>query len=477
MNGGPQSLTDWISYLHNASQVKPGSPDYREAREAIGLAIRHINALNVGAAESEATANEQPNLGQSVATVIGQGPGLGTGEVFRGIGTALTGQGFRKGAQEYREAVDQAEAANPKTMATGELLGSLLMPAGKIGRGLKVMKAGVPLGMGGAAKLIGQGALTGAVPAALAGFSSGGADPGDLGARVSGAKRGAILGALLGAGTTAAAMPVVRGHLERTADIANKGVMRKLQEQRLRNAQSAGLRYAGVATDVGTPEVETAAIERELEGTREATGPLHPDAQRAIRDFEAGKITGEDLRTALDKAAGRGGTTELPVKGEVAAGFDIPPKITDGPPGSGQEQLEPIPGTQGRGLAVTGQRRTPPEGTKAPSLAELTGTAQLGETADRIQQQRQGTLPYYPRGGRVEQSVGAKPVESLPAPLSKTNLRTADPGTIATFLKNQIALAEATGSPVTPSILGRLLEGIGMTPDKMTAVLKALQTP
>jgi len=312
-NDGPQSLTDWIRYLHEAAKVKHGHPDYREARAAIDQALRHIFALHVAAYEQEAGDNEKPSFGQSVATILGQGPGLGTGEVFRGIGTAMQGKGFRVGAQEYRDAVDQAEATNPIAVPALELVTAAAMPAGVVGQeAAGAIKAGVPLSLGQGAKVLGKSVLAGAVPGAVAGFSGGGADPGSFPQRLSAAGKGTLLGGtlgLIGGGTT---MRGARAHVEHVADIANKGTQRALGRERLADVrQRMAERSERRAGKLGSaaPEEAQATIQREM-GTQ-TIAPSEPairqsvDAiDQAVQDFKAGKITQEDLDVATAQARG-----------------------------------------------------------------------------------------------------------------------------------------------------------------------------
>lgn len=118
------------------------------------------------------------------------------------------------------------------------------------------------------------------------------------------------------------------------------------------------------------------------------TEPVADDVRQAFADHEAGKITEEDLRTALDFAHGR------PLE-------ETPQPISEGSPGSGRlragEAAEEIPGTGGRGIAITGPRTTPAPPT-APSVTEVL--------------EGRGTLPRYFRGGQAEQSVPPSPVRT-----------------------------------------------------------------
>lgn len=79
---------------------------------------------------------------------------------------------------------------------------------------------------------------------------------------------------------------------------------------RMVNALTGGraARALEAARNPGAAEVSEppqAAIQRELSAGARPEPPVSLDALRAIRDFEAGKISGEDLRAAMDQAAGR----------------------------------------------------------------------------------------------------------------------------------------------------------------------------
>lgn len=344
---GPTTLQDWIQYLHDASKVRKGEADYAEAQDAITHALAKINALNVGQDMAEANANEKPSLPQSIATVIGQGPGLGTGEVFRGLGTAVTGQGFRKGAQEYREAVDQAEAANPNLMALGETVGTAALPAGQLGSGAAgAVRAGVPLGVSGAAKLIGRGALQAAIPGAVAGFSQGGEDPGDFGARGVEAGTGAILAGLLGGVGTAAAIPAIRGHVERAADLTRKGNQRALTAQRLADAPK---RSALLDSRLELNRTRIEALRAQPKGGAVIIPEdllERGDVRQAVSDYNAGRLDQDGLEAALEYARRdapyrsstvrqTGGAEPTPVRsGAKPFAGEAPKPIPEGPPGS-----------------------------------------------------------------------------------------------------------------------------------------------
>lgn len=363
----PSDLRHWINVLRNAALVKKGSPDYDEARDVARMAVRHIKALNVGANMAEA--NEQPGAIGSTAAALLHGASLGTGEVLSGLSDILPAGpvgakpsgSFRQGAQRYRDAMNAIETAHPLTtfpVVGAEGLGSLALPSASSVQGLKLMRPGVPVGIKGAANI----AARGAVFPAIAGFSAGGEDPGDIPARLREAGKGAILGALL----TGLAGRVNRGHIERVADLENKGTARALTRERLLDVQER--RTARAARTTVDRSAPPAGVLDNVE--RGPEPPLHPDAVKAIGDYEAGKLDGEGLRVALDVAAGRVPeepirAAQLPVEGEVSA--SAPP-------------LDPIPGHP-KGFTAEGPPTPPPP--TAPTVREM----QAGIRDDPIAQQ------------------------------------------------------------------------------------------
>lgn len=278
--GGPQSLMDWITYLHNAAQTPKDSPDYGEARDAMGLALRKIHALNTAATQAEANrdATGKP-IGRAAATGVGlmQGLSLGTGEPLAGFLSAIQGQGFREGAARYREGLGNVQAQHPVLSAGGEVAGLLGLPAGTVGSGIAgTVKAGVPLTLGQGAGLLARGTAAGAIPGALAGFSAGGDDPGDIPARLESAKTGAEFGGLLGLLGTAAGARVARGHVERAADLADKGIRRAANRERLDFFRSRTAKSAPQPTDLRSQLLAAGVHPENIEAqlARQARGPV-----------------------------------------------------------------------------------------------------------------------------------------------------------------------------------------------------------
>lgn len=103
------------------------------------------------------------------------------------------------------------------------------------------------------------------------------------------------------------------------------------------------------------------ALQREMQAGRPPETPVSLDALRAMRDFEAGKISGQDLRVAMDVAAGR---TPEPM------GLLQPSPLT------------PMPGVP-RGLLGPEGISPAPRTSYPPTLAEMQGldTSPLKPTA------------------------------------------------------------------------------------------------
>ena len=341
--GGPQSLTDWIQYLHAAAAVPKGSADYAEARQAIGHALLHINALNVGSAMQEANQAEHVGTAPALAASLVHGLSLGTGEPLSGLASAVQGKGFASGAQAYREGLGNVEASHPYLAPTAELAGNVALPAGVVGSTVgNTIKAGVPLTLGQGVGLLGRGAVAQAVPAAVAGFSAGGEDPGDFAARGNAAVKNAALAALLSPISTLLAARATRAHVEHVADIAQKGNQRALTASRLAESQA---RLAKIA---------------------KAAAPVDP--MRAALLAAGVRTENIDAQIARNLAATQKPPTPVTglLSGDVAASAALP---------HGTEAVTPI---APQGIQITGPDFRPPSvEPSAPTLAEMTGMANL----------------------------------------------------------------------------------------------------
>ena len=286
LSQGPQSVADWRQYLHAALAAFRKDPTDREAAHEAQRALLKINAINVGATETEA--NQRPSPWAAVPLTALHAAGLGTGEVLSGINTALQGKGFREGAQDYRSGLENLETTAPAlTTLAAEPLGGALVPGANVARGVTgTVKAGVPLGVRGALALVGRGAVNAAVPGAVAGFSAGGDDPGDVGARLGGAARQGLISAALGAAGAGAGARLARRNVEGAAKLTTDAV------QRARATE-------GLLQD----RIQTALLKRRLADVHGSPAAL-TDIGDAIDAYHAGKLSEADLTEALTGAAG-----------------------------------------------------------------------------------------------------------------------------------------------------------------------------
>jgi hypothetical protein len=243
-NGGfdPTRLQDWTVVLHNAAKVRPGSPDYDEARATAGYALQMIGHLNRVQNQADLAQAAQPDIAATpfASGLEGfvHGASLGLGEPIAGLGSALTGGSFREGAERYREGLSNLEAANPNLAATTEILGGLAPFAAPTTVAAQAIKPGVALGIRAGAQQLAKAGATGAGLGAVSGFSRGGADPGDLAARLEAAKSDAITSGILATALAGLGMARARQHVERMADLNEKGNARALTEARLALARA-----------------------------------------------------------------------------------------------------------------------------------------------------------------------------------------------------------------------------------------------
>lgn len=394
------SLGQWRAVLHKALGAFRANPQDREAAQWAQRALLKINALNVGGNEADANAVHQTSPVASTAAGLLHGLSLGTGEVMSGVNTALQGKGFRQGAQSYRENLSDLEASHPTLSAGSEIAGSLALPAAKVGQTVaQGVKAGVPLGIRGALALMGRGGVSAGVPAAVSGFSAGGEDPADFGARVQEAGKQGAIGTALGAITAGAGIPFARRGAERAADLESRGVQR--------TRQTIGLEADRMRLE--NSRIRNELLKRRFAASRNlpehvAAGPVD-DIGQAIADYKAGRISEDDLNTALSFA------TQEP-KPEVPA--DIP--------------------TQG-----------PKEG--APARAASTVTHRTPDELDVATFKRRNTPIPGAEGGPIARKLGMRarpghPVYSgEPAPTRSPEVRGGEP-----------LLPSAQASDITPSV-------------------------
>jgi hypothetical protein len=205
----PKTVAEWVRYLHVARAIPQDSPDYPQAQEAVRFALQRIRTLG-----TVVSAQDQPPVGgpkavrpdQAVGLGLMHGLSLGAGEPIAGLLAALMpgGQGFREGAQQYREGLENIGLQQPTATPAGDVAGMALQsltPLSQAVRGGTLTGAAIPSMRANALARFFTGAgQTNIAPAlalgGIAGFSAGGEDPGDFRARLTGAGVGAGLSAL-----------------------------------------------------------------------------------------------------------------------------------------------------------------------------------------------------------------------------------------------------------------------------------------
>lgn len=276
----PKTVAEWVAYLHAARAVPQGHPDYADAQEAVRFALGRIRTLN-----AEANAQEQATTegtGKQVGPAAGVGLGLlhglslGAGEPLAGAMAALVpgGQGFREGAQDYRQGLENIGLQQPTALPVGEMAGlaaQSLLPVAQGIQGGTATAAAIPAGRAGILSRLftGAGQANVATPATMggiAGFSAGGEDPGDLNAR--------LQNAAVGAGTGAAAAAFLGGLGALRVPRWLSGVKRQIRQ----------------AVPKGTaPEVVEGMTDSAIRQQLGRQGYDAPTQERILRSWRAGK--------------------------------------------------------------------------------------------------------------------------------------------------------------------------------------------
>ena len=332
----PKTVGEWVRYLHIARAVPQDSPDYPQAQEAVRFALQRIRTMN-----TVANAQDQPveGTGRAVGPGAAAGVGLmhglsfGAGEPIAGLLAALVpgGQGFREGAQQYRQGLENVGLDQPIATPAGEMSGLALQSLLPIAQGVQAgtrTAAAIPSVRANMLARFGTGmgqanVTTPAVLGGIAGFSAGGEDPGDLGARFQGAGVGAGLGA------------------------AGAALLGGLGALRVPRWLSGVKREMRAALPKNTPPnmvegMTDSAIRQQLQ----RQGYDAPTQERILGAWRAGKT-------------------------------DVPPPPPPPPPPTLRpgETITPI---APKGFAVTGPRAMPSAGPYPPSIAEMQGLSPRG---------------------------------------------------------------------------------------------------
>lgn len=399
-------LNYWRGILHTAAAVPVGHPDYQDAQETLPYAKAQIQHLerqaNIPDWEEATRARE---VGPLAATGVGlmQGLSLGAGEPIAGGFSALTGGSFREGAERYREGLGEVQAQHPNLAFAGEMAGiaaPAFIPAGLAVKGLEAGKALTASQVG--ARLA-QGVGGGATVGAISGFSAGGEDPGDIPARVQSGTRGAEIGAALGLLGTGAGLRLNRAHVERVADLNQRGTERALTQSRLAESQGRLARMSQPPEVVGHIDA----------------GPVE-DIGQALADFKAGKISQEDLDTALGYAV------------RPAAPADA--TLTPSPPRA-----------PGPAVGPPSMRTVTPDPLAEPTF-QRRGVAALGKGEQ---------FPYYPRGGAEEQAMSPGPATPSGPPGHVAPLA---PGQLKTLLDLSPKEFDAASGMLSPEMRAQIQE-------------------
>lgn len=374
-NGQPKTLQEWIRYLHMVRAIPKEHPDYPQAQEAMRFALQRIRTLNVAASSAEqGEAEKGPPISALGAVTKGlvHGASLGLGEPIAGLLKAIVpgGMGFREGAQQYREGLENIGTQHPLATVGGDVAGMAMtgaIPVGRAVQGGTATAAAIPAGRAGILSRFLTGAgqtdiLPGLSLGAIQGFSAGGADPGDLGARA----RGAAVGGALGAGIAGAA-----------------GGLGALRVPRWLNAVKREIRK--VLPKSTPPEVVDGVTEATIRQQLVKQGFDAPTQDRILATWRAGKV--------------------------VVPPPTPPPTLRPG------ETVKPI-GPQG--VAIEGPAPPMSQGPFPPSLPEMQGFPTGARPIPDIGQGK--TLPYYPRGGKVEQAFGAAPAGGASRPINPAEL-------------------------------------------------------
>lgn len=360
MSPPPKKLADWIRYLHNAAEVPQGSPHYADAQEAVQFALGRIRNLGTAAnvAAAEIDFKKQPPAWLAATGGVLHGASLGVGEPLSGVASWLEGKGFREGAQQYRDAWSRLQETSPNAAFGGELAGIVGQSAVPVAQGVKGGKALAQVVTNRGPNLVSrflQGALhsniaPGLALGGIAGFSQGGEDPGDIGARLESGAAGAALGAL-----------------------------------------TQGL-FGGLGA-LRVPRYRLRAIEQNVTGALGKKAPaatvaeVTAAAQRAYLEKEHYPPEVIDRLLAQGKAGANPTTVAPPPP---------PPTIRPG------ETIQPTPNLE----KATFLRRG---GTVRQDTSPISGNRSMSFDPGKGQ-----TLPWYPRGGAVEQGVAPLPTTTVP---------------------------------------------------------------
>lgn len=394
----PESVTDWINVLHNATAVPQDSPDYGDARAVAAQAWARIGHLNrkASTADREAQNFKESNPVLSGLAGLAHGASLGIGEPIAGAIDAATGGTFREGAQRYREGLEQAAVSNPATFAAAEFAGQVAPSLLPIRSAVGTVQARVPLSTTDKLLRVARGGAAGATVGGVTGFSEGGEDPGDFSQRFDRAKTGAKIGGAMGGVLTGVGLRASRATAEKDADLLRKGV-EDTQAQVNLDASRLRLQHMQSRMDAGDASPTTDIPIRQAAALDPPLRPTNPDIVAAVRDYEAGRITGADLRTAMDVAQGR---TAPAIVGRIQPEASGPPQ---GPP----SPLRPSELVEDQPIRKARKGKAPKVGAKIFGAEVVpAGEYQRAAPATRMESAPQG-------GDKFAQAIADDPASAL----------------------------------------------------------------
>lgn len=370
----PTSVAAWHNVLQNAAKVPQSSPDYADARAVMHLASDSIGKLNSDANMAGAVPGPTTDPGAAKAALVGAGQGASSGFADEIVGTMMALQGGHRtpgsrewwlgqlgGAQDppvnvggnidaVRQQFSDARMSHPLAAFAGNVGGAFVSP-------LKYLLGPLTQGLKPAA----TGAVYGGTLAGAQGVGEGD-NPQE---RVAGGVAGVAIG-----GTTGGAGGWLVGKV---------GPPAKIMWNNLRGA-------------FGRTEQ---AVSKTLAGeTAQTIQTVQEAAHRAYLQKQGFAPPIIDQLMETWKAGGK-----LPVAPPKAPTVETPVTMRPG---------ETITQTSPRGFEVNGVRETPPAPT-APSLLEM----QQGYSRAPTDLGKGQTLPYYPRGGQVEQGTSPYPVNGM----------------------------------------------------------------
>lgn len=378
----PKTLPEWIRYLHAVRAIPPTHPDYADAQEAVRFALGRIRNLNAAASSKEQGEAEQPppiSAFGALGKGLLHGASLGLGEPIAGALAAAIpgGMGFREGAAQYREGLENIGTQHPAATVGGELGGMVatsMLPGGQAVRGGTTTAAAIPSTRAGIISRFLTGAgQTNITPAAtlgaLQGFSMGGEDPGDINARLRGAATGGAIGAAgaaflggLGALRVPRWLNQVKREIRRSVPKNTPAdEVEKLAEARIRRHL---VQRGYNVTDQDRILAAWRAGKKVAPAVKEPPAPVHRPGETITPPVGP-------VEAAIRQGLARQGMKPDAIDGYIRhwkAGLTTEPPVAPRP----GEAINPIPGNP-RGFEVTGPAPPLNEGPFPPTAAEMQG--------------------------------------------------------------------------------------------------------